>query len=549
MSVGKMPYGIVFPERILSADGDVKNVETLLERKPLQVGLSEKDTAAINGCAYLILDFGKEIAGRIRILTYAAGGNAKVRLRFGESVSECTADIGEDGATNDHSVRDFCAELTSWSDMTYGNTGFRFVRLDTESGAELQIKSIVAVTEIDEREQLGSFVCDDPLLNEIWETAAYTLRLCIQNGYLWDGIKRDRLVWIGDLFAEMKAAYCVYGDLPEIRNSLEFVKREGVPPEWINGIPMNSLWWLVELYLDYVHTGDLEFARKNAPFIRAVLDEVDRCVTEAGDTAYGYNFIDWAMHYAEGDSQEKRADELTGVNYLTRIAMEKTAVLLRATGQSDGLCQKILSRLQKKTLSPNSFKQAAALAVLSGVKTERELQVLKEGGVKGLSVFTSCLVFEALKRYGEYDFNLRLIREYFGGMLSLGATTFWEDFDAEAAKNASRIDELPQSGKIDFHRSFGIFCYKGLRHSLCHGWSSGVIPYLAETVLGIRETGIGGRTFAIDAHLSGLKRVRGAYPTKFGSIAVEYTVLPDGRIDVKVNAPKGITIEGVSVKE
>lgn len=45
---------------------------------------------------------------------------------------------------------------------------------------------------------LGSFTCDDSLLNEIWKTAAWTVHLNMQN-YLWDGIKRDRLAWQGDL--------------------------------------------------------------------------------------------------------------------------------------------------------------------------------------------------------------------------------------------------------------------------------------------------------------------------------------------------------------
>jgi hypothetical protein len=39
--------------------------------------------------------------------------------------------------------------------------------------------------------------------------------------------------------------------------------------------------------------------------------------------------------------------------------------------------------------------------------------------------------------------------------------------------NAFRIDELPVAGKKDIHGDYGEFCYKGFRHSLCHGWSSG----------------------------------------------------------------------------
>ena len=54
-----------------------------------------------------------------------------MRIRFGESVTECCSELGgEKNATNDHSLRDFKTNLVKFSDMTFGNTGFRFVRID-----------------------------------------------------------------------------------------------------------------------------------------------------------------------------------------------------------------------------------------------------------------------------------------------------------------------------------------------------------------------------------------------------------------------------------
>lgn len=99
------------------------------------------------------------------------------------------------------------------------------------------LKGVLAVSDADEREELGSFECDDREVNEIWKTAAYTLRLCLHNGYFWDGIKRDRLVWIGDLYPEMRAAQCLFGDVPETVNSLDFVQKQTPVSEWMSGIP------------------------------------------------------------------------------------------------------------------------------------------------------------------------------------------------------------------------------------------------------------------------------------------------------------------------
>ena len=480
--------------------------------------------------------------GGVRILARDIQGNKRVRLRFGESLSECCAELGEDNTTNDHAVRDIYVELAGWSDMRYGNTGFRFLRIDTENDGSFQIKAIVAATDIDLREQIGRFECDDSALNDIWDTAAYTLRLCIQNGFLWDGIKRDRLIWVGDMYPMTRAAYCIYGELPEIKNSLSFSQREGVPPNWINGIPMYSFWWLINLADDYFHTGNKEFASEKLPFAYAVLNETERCVTESGETRFCFNFIDWAMHWENGDSEEKYSDELAGVSALLRIALIKTERLLKALGEESIVCERILARLDRKTFDIHFYKQAAALTVLSGIKTEKEHAILKAGGAKGISTFMAYPIFSALTCFGEYDFNLRTIKEYYGRMLSLGATTFFEDFDVDAAVGASRIDEFTKAGEKDFHRTFGKFCYKGFRHSLCHGWSSGVIPYLSETVLGIKEIGIGGTEFEIDAHLSHLKHVKGIYPTQYGNIEVEYSLQSNGTHDIAINSPQKIKI-------
>ena len=193
-------------------------------------------------------------------MTFSVKGNQRIRLRFGESVSEACSPLGETRgfgkSTNDHSLRDFEVDLQNYSDMTFGQTGYRFLRIDVlDNDTEIMMKTAVAAVDTDTREELGSFECDDPLVNEIWNTAAYTLRLCLQNGYFWDGIKRDRLVWIGDLYPEMKAAHYLFGDISETLNSLDFIKAETPLPKWMNNIPSYSIWWLIILADEYTVYG------------------------------------------------------------------------------------------------------------------------------------------------------------------------------------------------------------------------------------------------------------------------------------------------------
>lgn len=121
------------------------------------------------------------------------------------SVAEVMSDIGgPGGATNDHATRDMVLEVGMMSLSQIGNTGFRFLRMDLLEGAgcQLVLKSIKAAFTYRDIPYRGSFHCSDPLLDRIWNTAAYTLHLNMQN-YIWDGIKRDRLVWIGDMHPEV----------------------------------------------------------------------------------------------------------------------------------------------------------------------------------------------------------------------------------------------------------------------------------------------------------------------------------------------------------
>jgi hypothetical protein len=77
---------------------------------------------------------------------------------------------------------------------------------------------------------------------------------------------------------------------------------------------------------------------------------------------------------------------------------------------------------------------------------------------------------------------------------------------------------------------------------LCHGWSSGVVAYLIETVLGAKPVGVGRKCFKIEPHLSCLKVVEGNVPTPYGSIYIKHTVNSDGKVDSVIKAPDGVKI-------
>lgn len=123
---------------------------------------------------------------------------------------------------------------------------------------------------------------------------------------------------------------------------------------------------------------------------------------------------------------------------------------------------------------------------------------------------------------------LSIIKEYFGAMLSRGATTFWEDFNMDWLEGSGRIDELPKEGERDIHGDYGAFCYEGFRHSLCHGWASGVLAFFIEYILGL-ELSDGGEHYEIHPNPMGLKEIYAKIPVEKGWI--EFSVHGD---EVKV---------------
>jgi len=526
----------VLPSRIVLYGGNISNLDSLLRIKPLQITTREDDYFSVRGSAYIVLDFGRELSGGVRILTFR--GNCGVRLRFGESLSEACAELkGEaDGATatNDHANRDFTATLVFMSDQRYGETGFRFLRIDFPSGAEADISGIVAVFEHLDLKRRGYFNCSDPLLNQIFDTAAYTVELCMQS-MLWDGIKRDRLVWIGDLHPEAIAIHSLFGYNSIIERALEFEKNRTLLPGFMNNKATYSLWWLCIFADEYMQNGDTVFFKKHIGYAEDFIVLLDSLTAEDGTLLFGSERNDYFLDWPTFAHTERKA----GTHALCAYALKKVKPFL--SSKSASIADRILSRL-KTNLCGGSFKQVAALKALAGhMPLDIAGRQLADGGAKGLSTFMSYYILSALSDAGQGSDSLNILRRYYGGMLDKGATTFWEDFDIDWLSGSGRIDELPKAGEKDIHGDFGAHCYKGFRHSLCHGWSAGPVPYLMNYVLGVRPLSPGCTVISVKPEICDLDFAEGVYPTPKGDIKICHRRKNDAII-TNLDVPDGINV-------
>jgi alpha-L-rhamnosidase len=500
--------------------------------------------------AGLVLDFGREIHGGIQIITETSNRiTRKLRIRFGESVSETMSDVIGDGttgleggATNHHAMRDFVMTVPGYGLAEAGNSGFRFVRIDlAEPDSSLAIKEIRAIATFRDIPYLGSFKSNDERLNEIWMTGAYTVHLNMQD-YLWDGIKRDRMVWLGDMHPEIMAINTVFGYQDIVPKSLDFVRNHTPLPQWMNGISSYSMWWVLIQHDWYYYQGKLDYLNEQKPYLIALLDTLMSRVDASGKENLnpGFRYIDWP-------SSENPKGIHAGLQSLMVMTFDKGAELCDILGeQAKAKTYRSLAATMKRYIpDPNQSKQAASLMALAGIvsaeKANRE--VISVGGTKNFSTFFGYYMLQAQAKAGDYQTAINNIRQYWGGMLDLGATTFWEDFNLEEAKNAARIDEIVPPGKLDYHRNTGAYCYIGLRRSLCHGWASGPTSWLTENVLGFKVVEPGCKTIKIEPHLADLQWVEGSFPTPYGVIKVKHTKLANGQVKTDIlQAPKQVKI-------
>jgi hypothetical protein len=529
------------PVRVMQAIGPVEDVQYLLQPYEGQVSTSEDEVVMLHEGASILLDFGKEIQGGIQIVRTIDGSHqaARFRLCLGESVTEALSSVDAPGttATNDHSARDVEISVPWLGSMEYGNSGFRFVRLDLldADGEAVGLVTVRAISRLRNIPYLGSFRCSDERLNQIWQTGAYTVHLCMQD-YLWDGVKRDRLVWMGDMHPEVMTANTVFGNQAVIRKSLDYVRDNTPANDWMNGICSYSLWWIIIQHHLYQWYGDQAYLQEQYIYLAALLNHVMEQMNGTREAFPEGRFIDWP-------SNDQPAVIHAGLQALSVRALEAGAEMAGWLGDS-ALKEKCLSvsrELRQYVPDMVGNSQAAALLSLSGMVGAAEASaIILQNGPEAFTSFMGYYLLEALARSGHYAEAMQLMSEYWGRMLDLGATTFWEDFNYRDAKNAARIDEVVPEGRFDIHADGGAWCYVGLRHSFCHGWASGPTAWLSAHVLGIEPVDPGCKTVRITPHLGQLEWAEGTFPTPYGVIEVSHSLRSDGSIRSKVKLPKGI---------
>lgn len=286
-------------------------------------------------------------------------------------------------------------------------------------------------------------------------------------------------------------------------------------PATMNNITSYSLWWIVCQSEYFRVSGRLDYLKEQHSYLRNLAKQFASYIDEAGaEHLPGRRFLDWPSN---DDDVAKHA----GLQGLMAFAFRRGAELAAALGDGQllELCRTTITRLSNHRPECTGNKTAAALQILGGIADRSETLLSSPG--KNISTFGGAFVLDAMAQLDKIEEGVQLIRSYWGAMIDRGATTFWEDFNLDWLENSGRIDELPPPGVRDLHADYGNYCYKGLRHSLCHGWASAPCFWLSETLSGVRFLSPGGGELSVTPRLAGLQWMRIGIPTPRGPVTIE----------------------------
>jgi hypothetical protein len=482
----------------------------------------------------VLLDFGKELTGRLEV-TSDSDIPAQVSIQYGESEDETKLDpyLG--------------VNLLTVAPHTTGygpKSAFRYVKIRFLGNAEaLKFKSIQVDHIYYPVKYEGSFESSDPMLNKIWEVGAYTAHLCMQDG-LWDAPKRDRGRWMGDNDISGRTINDVFGDRYLLEDTMDRLIGDAPVTQHVNGIPGYSSFWFTGVAEYYRHTGSMEFLRKTHDRALQLLQHIDAEFDQKNlyvNTTKEWVYVDWSPDLNGDTPESRRASDFEFYR-----GYREGAWLLRQMGDTknadfyDQRATAIKAAADKYLLDPATGTygprwQTNAMAVLSGLAGPEQYDAIwknvlsKVGHVEYnaliITPYYNYYVISAMAKMGHQREALEWIRQYWGGMIDEGATSFWEGYD-------------PSWYKGEFHASLQADNMSGYRVSLAHGWSSGPTPWLMEEMLGIHATGAGFNQVEIKPDLMGLKWARGAEPTPKGLLRVGLE--QKAQMEITVDVPEGV---------
>ena len=495
-----------------------------------------------NGTLY---DFGRETFGYLKV----KGLKGTIRIYYGESREEALD-------------KEHCETLDVVNCQL--SKAFRFVYIEKDESASYdEVLMDYEFAAFDESRS-GSFRCNDEELNKIWDVAAYTMDLTTREFFM-DGIKRDRWTWSGDAIQSYLMNYYLRFDTECVKRTIRQLRGKDPVTAHINTIMDYTFYWFKSVLDYYQYTGDKAFVREMWPRMETMMDYVLKRTNNEG-MAEGqpddWIFVDWV------DFPMHKRGTLCFEQILFMKALETMAVcadvLDTACGDSaatDDIERTVYALSHKKyrilaenlrnkikqtfwsydqklyyhaiedgqmnrqvTKFPNMF------AILYGLSYKEEQKEIMQSVMLNPAIppittpYMRFYELETLCMMGYQTQVLGEMKDYWGGMIREGATSFWEKYNPEE----TGVQHLAMYG-----RPYG--------KSLCHAWGASPVYLLGKYYLGVSPTKPGYEEYVVEPHLGDLEWMQGDVPTPFGLIHVE---MDTRQIKIRATGGRGTLVYG-----
>jgi alpha-L-rhamnosidase len=422
----------------------------------------------------------------------------------------------------------------------------------------------------------GSFECDDPALNRLWEKSRRTLYVTMRDTYM-DCPDRERAQWWGDAVNELGESFYVFdaarGPLLAKKGMLELARwqradgtlyapvpagrpandasrsdaRDGtwnseLPPQMLASVGWYGFWTY------YWHTGDRDTITEVYPAVKRYLSlwklgADGLAVHRAGD----WDWADWG----------ENADVAVLDSAWLYLALKGAVEMARLTG-NEGDVAEYRARMSaiEKSFDPvfwsmdcyrspghkgKTDDRANAMAVVAGLAKPERYAAIR--GVLArethASPYMEKYVLESLYLMGAPDQAVERMKARYASMIAEPITTLWENFGGRGGEGGS--------GTYN------------------HAWSGGPLTMLSQYAAGLAPTAPGWKRFAVKPQPGPLTRLDACVSTPQGNVRLlvrrddnglrmELTVPEGTTATVEVPAPKSgawrsVSLNGRPVKQ
>jgi len=502
--------------------------------------------------AYLVLDLGRVVQGRLEAEVQGAPG-ALLDIGWDERLYRDARPLPYPGGLHKewNQVDSWVLDGTWRHIATLDSRAGRYILIAAWGESPIQVSGLRVYEERFPLSLRGSFQSSDPLLDQVWQVGVDTLYANMSDAYAdpW----RERGQWWGDAYVDYHANLAAFGDTDLLKRGLAFMAEafQGGRPKAMapNGdgnhmLDYGMLW--AQSLVDYWRlTGDTSLVAQAFPALRdfiAYLQAYKSPNSGLLDIPRDHwsvtTLIDWA-------GAESRYGQSTAVNALYIATLQDAATLAAALGQDQAAGEwsqeakqveqalnellfsslegrYLTSQVESDLLPPTPHAQAWPLAY--GLVPPGQLEAVSDAllelissdpGTPNVEIYGFFWVLEGLGRAGRISDGIDLIKAYYGRMLELGATTWWESFNANQ------------------HYWAG----------LSHGWGSAPTWFLTTYILGARRSGPD--SWQVKPAFAGVSQASGELPLPGGVLKVGWEAGGCGQFAVSLLAPAGTTGEVV----